>query len=63
MTNAMNGEISTSIMRIERLKLVGSVHFLPFVALCYDSRICEKALTIGWLWWGFALVRVNEMHL
>ncbi len=50
-------------MRIERLKLVGSVHFLPFVALCYDSRICEKALTIGWLWWGFALVRVNEMHL
>jgi len=50
-------------MRGELFKLVGSVHLLPHISLCYDSKICEKALTIGWLWWGFSFVKTNEMHL
>lgn len=50
-------------MQIERLKLVGSIHLLPFVSVCYDSLICEQAVTVGWLFWAVAIVKKNEMHL
>ena len=48
---------------IETYRLVGSLHLLPFVSVCYDSTICEKSITIGWLWWGIALVKKDSMHL
>jgi hypothetical protein len=50
-------------MHIETFKYVGSVHFLPFVVYAYDSTICEKALSFGWLWWGMSIVKKNGMHL
>ena len=50
-------------MRIEVFKLVGSVHILPHLSVCYDSRYCEKAISIGWLIYGFSIVKKNEMHL
>lgn len=50
-------------MEIERLKLVGSIHLIPFVSVCYDSSICEQAVTIGWLCWAVAIVKKNDMHL
>lgn len=50
-------------MRIETLRLVGSLHLIPFVSVCYDSLICEQAVTVGWLFWAVAIVKTNEMHL
>ena len=50
-------------MRLEAFKLVGSLHLLPHMSVCYDSRFCEKAVSIGWLFWGLSIVRKNEMHL
>ena len=50
-------------MRIETFMLVGSIHLLPHISVCYDSRFCEKAISIGWLMWGISIVRKNEMHL
>jgi hypothetical protein len=50
-------------MQIETLRLIGSIHLLPFVSVCYDSSICEHAVTIGWLYWAVAIVKKNEMHL
>lgn len=50
-------------MEIQTFKIVGSIFILPSVALCYDSAICERALTIAWLWWAIGIVEKNEMHL
>jgi len=48
---------------IETYRLVGSLHLLPFISVCYDSRICENSVTIGWLFWGIGFVRKNDMHI
>lgn len=48
---------------IETFKYVGSIHLLPFVIVCYDSVVCEKAISIGWLWWGITFVKKGAMHL
>jgi len=50
-------------MKLESFKLIGSVHILPHVSICYDSTIRERAINIGWLWWGLVIVKKNEMHL
>jgi len=50
-------------MELEYFKMVGSVHLLPHISVCYDSLVCERAISFGWLWWGFSLVRKNEMHI
>jgi len=50
-------------MELELFKMIGSVHLLPHISVCYDSKICEKAITIGWLFWGLSLVKKNEMHI
>lgn len=48
---------------IETYRLIGSLHLLPFISVCYDSTICEKSITIGWLWWGIGIVKKDDMHL
>jgi hypothetical protein len=48
---------------IETYRLVGSLHLLPFISVCYDSTICEKSISIGWLWWAIAIVKKNPMQL
>ena len=50
-------------MQLESFKLIGSVHIFPHVSICYDSTICERAINIGWLWWGLMIVKKSEMHL
>jgi len=50
-------------MQIETFKFIGSVHLLPHISFCYDSNICERAISIGWLWYGVTIYRKNEMHL
>tara|TARA_R110000822_G_scaffold43560_1_gene117564 strand:- start:471 stop:662 length:192 start_codon:yes stop_codon:yes gene_type:complete len=63
MKNVNNGESNTWKMELERFKLIGSIHLLPFVSVCYESDKCERAVTIGWLFWAFAIVKKNGMHL
>ena len=50
-------------MRIETFKFVGSVHLLPHISISYDGTMSENCICIGWLWWGFSIVKTNEMHL
>ena len=50
-------------MKIEAFEMIGSVHLLPHISVCYDSKICEKAINVGWLWWVIAIVKKNDMHL
>ena len=50
-------------MNFETFKYVGSIQVIPFITICYDSLICERAVSFGWLWWGITIVRKNEMHL
>lgn len=50
-------------IEIQGFKMVGSIFLFPHFSVCYDSRICERAVNFGWLLWGFSLVRKNEMHL
>ena len=50
-------------MTIETFKYVGSIQAIPFVTICYDSLICKRAVSFGWLWWGITIVRKSEMHL
>ena len=50
-------------MNIETFKYIGSVHLLPHISICYDSDICERAVSFGWLWWGITIVKKNGMHL
>ena len=50
-------------MELQPFKFIGSVHLLPHISICYDSAICEKAISFGWLFWGFSLVKKNDMHL
>lgn len=50
-------------MSIETFKYVGSVHLLPHISICYDSLICDGAISIGWLWWGISIVSKNGLHL
>ncbi len=50
-------------MTIETFKYVGSVQLIPFIVFCYDSRICDRAVSFGWLWWGITLVKKGGLHL
>jgi hypothetical protein len=50
-------------MEIETFKYVGSVHLLPHISVVYDSAMCERAISIGWLWWGISIAEKNGMHL
>jgi hypothetical protein len=50
-------------MTIETFKMIGSIHLLPHISVCYDSTFCENAISFGWLLWGFSIVRKNGMHL
>jgi hypothetical protein len=50
-------------MSIETFKYMGSVHLLPHISYCYDSLLCNKCLSFGWLWWGISIVSKSEMHL
>lgn len=50
-------------MEFHFFKMIGSIHLLPHVSVCYDSRICEKAISFGWLIWGFSIVKKDELHL
>lgn len=47
----------------EPFKYVGSFHLLPFITICYDSTICDGAISIGWLWWGVSIVTKNPLEL
>lgn len=51
------------MLHLEKYRMIGSLHLLPFISFCYDSKICNKAITIGWLWWAVAFVRKNDLHV
>lgn len=50
-------------MTIETFKYIGSVHLLPHLSISYDSQICDRAVSFGWLWWGITLVKKGGLHL
>jgi hypothetical protein len=51
------------MIEIETYRMIGSIHILPHISICYDSKICESAISVGWLLWGVSIVRKNDMHL
>ena len=59
----MNGLKTKDMIHLEKYRMIGSLHLLPFISFCYDSKICNKAVTIGWLWWAVAFVRKNDLHV
>jgi len=50
-------------IEIRGFKMIGSFFLLPHFSVCYDSSICERAINVGWIRWGFSLALKDELHL